>query len=103
MSAPQLPAASAPQSLDEVRTRIDALDGELIRLLAQRQDLVHAAAGFKTDEQAVRAPDRVERVVALAKERAAAARLEPAVAEAVWRAMIGAFIDLELGEHAARR
>ncbi|MFF2555914.1 chorismate mutase [Nocardia sp. NPDC058058] len=91
---------SAPESLAEVRTRIDALDGELTRLLAERQRLVRAAAGFKKDEQAVRAPDRVEQVVALARERAAAAGLEPAVAEAVWRAMIGAFITLELDTHA---
>ncbi|MEU8894998.1 chorismate mutase [Nocardia sp. NPDC048505] len=92
---------SAPHSLAEVRARIDALDGELIRTLAERQALVRAAAAFKTDEQAVRAPDRAARVVALARERAAAAGLAPAVAEAVWRAMIGAFIELELTEHAA--
>ncbi|MFI6868460.1 chorismate mutase [Nocardia sp. NPDC050406] len=91
---------SAPRSLAEVRIRIDALDGELIRLLAERQGLVRTAATFKKDEQAVRAPDRVERVVALARERAAAAGLAPEVADAVWRAMIGAFIELELTEHA---
>lgn len=90
----------APQSLDEVRARIDALDGELTRLLAERQGLVRVAATFKKDEQAVRAPDRVAKVVALARERAVSAGLAPEVAEAVWRAMIGAFIDLELGEHA---
>ncbi|MFC4906072.1 chorismate mutase [Actinomadura gamaensis] len=91
-----------PRSLDEVRARIDALDGELVRLLAERQRLVEAAAAFKTDEQAVRAPDRVERVVANARRRAEAANLSPAVAESVWRAMIAAFIDLELDEHRTR-
>lgn len=93
---------SAPESLVEVRTRIDALDGELIRLLADRQALVRAAAGFKKDQDAVRAPDRVEQVVQLARSRAVAAGLEPGVADAVWRAMIGAFIELELDEHAAQ-
>ncbi|MEV6274558.1 chorismate mutase [Nocardia sp. NPDC051832] len=92
---------SVPQSLDEVRARIDALDGDLIRLLAERQALVETAATFKTDQQAVRAPDRVARVVASARERAATAGLAPEVAEAVWRAMIGAFIELELTAHAA--
>ncbi|MFC9893026.1 chorismate mutase [Nocardia sp. NPDC127579] len=87
-------------SLDDVRARIDTLDGDLIRLLADRQALVRVAATFKTDQQAVRAPDRVERVVALARERATSAGLAPEVAEAVWRAMIGAFIELELTEHA---
>ncbi|MFV2173920.1 chorismate mutase [Actinomadura sp. LOL_016] len=88
----------APQSLADVRARIDGIDGELVRLLADRQALVRAAAAFKTDERSVRAPDRVERVVALARSRAADAGLSPDVAESVWRAMIGAFIELELDE-----
>lgn len=46
-----------PTSLPELRARIDA---DLIRLLADRQLLVRAAATFKADEQAVRAPDRME-------------------------------------------
>ncbi|WP_119726379.1 chorismate mutase [Thermomonospora amylolytica] len=89
----------APESLAEVRSRIDALDGELVRLLAERQELVRAAAAFKADEQAVRAPDRVEQVIAKVRARAAEAGLAPEVAEAVWRAMIAAFIDYELARH----
>jgi isochorismate pyruvate lyase len=84
-----------PGSLSEVRARIDAIDADLIRLLAARQSLVRAAAAFKVDEQAVRAPDRVAKVVAMARERATVAGLEPAVAEAVWRAMIDRFIELD--------
>ncbi|MET8877870.1 chorismate mutase [Nocardia sp. NPDC004604] len=94
---------SAPESLAEVRARIDAVDAELIRFLAHRQNLVRTAAAFKTDEHAVRAPDRVAQVVALARERATEAGLAPAVAESVWRAMIDAFIELELTEQAALR
>ncbi|GII94559.1 chorismate mutase [Sinosporangium siamense] len=90
--------STSPRSLDDVRAGIDAIDAELVDLLARRQELVRAAAGFKKDEQAVRAPDRVERVVAAAKAKAAVAGLAPEVAEAVWRAMIDAFIALELGE-----
>lgn len=89
----------APRSLAEVRDRIDGIDAELVALLTRRQALVQAAAAFKTDEQAVRAPDRVEKVIAAVRERAEAAGLAPEVAEAVWRAMIGAFIALELTEH----
>lgn len=92
-----------PETLAEVRARIDGIDERLVRLLAERQGLVRAAAAFKADEQAVRAADRVERVVALARRRAGEAGLAPEVAETVWRAMIGAFIDLELEEHAAGR
>jgi isochorismate pyruvate lyase len=95
--------SDAPQSLAEVRTRIDALDADLVGLLARREALVRAAAAFKKDEQAVRAPDRVERVVAAARGKAAEAGLSPEVAEAVWRAMIAAFVELELTEHQDRQ
>ncbi|WP_086830230.1 chorismate mutase, partial [Allokutzneria sp. NRRL B-24872] len=71
-----------PKTLAEVRARIDELDAKLIEKLAERQELVRAAAGFKADEQAVRAPGRVEQVVALARERAAKQGLAPDVAEA---------------------
>ncbi|MGR6999193.1 chorismate mutase [Yinghuangia aomiensis] len=90
---------ATPRSLAEVRDRIDGIDAELVALLTRRQSLVRAAAAFKTDEQAVRAPGRVETVIAAVRERAEAAGLAPEVAEAVWRAMIGAFITLELTEH----
>ena len=91
---------NSPQSLSEVRARIDAIDADLICLLADRQSLVRAAAAFKADEQAVRAPSRVEQVIALARERAIGAGLAPMVAESVWRAMIEAFIELEIAEQA---
>jgi isochorismate pyruvate lyase len=89
---------TVPQSLSEVRDRIDTLDSALVQLLSDRQSLVEAAAGFKDDEQQVRAPDRVEQVVALARARAEEAGLNPSVAEAVWRAMITAFTELELAK-----
>ncbi|MBC6463771.1 chorismate mutase [Actinomadura sp. HBU206391] len=92
-----------PLSLEDVRARIDDIDADLVRLLADRQSLVRAAAEFKTDEQAVRAPARVAQVIAKARERAATAGLDPAVAESVWQAMIDAFIELEMAEHAAHR
>lgn len=91
--------AFPPASLDDVRDAIDAVDAELTVLLARRQRLVEAAAGFKTDERAVRAPGRVEAVLAGARQRALEHGLAPEVAEAVWSAMIAAFIDLELREH----
>jgi isochorismate pyruvate lyase len=92
-----------PQSLTEVRARIDAIDADLVRLLADRQALVRAAAAFKVDEHAVRAPARVEQVISKVRERAMEAGLEPAVAESVWRAMIDAFIEVEIAEQGRRR
>lgn len=87
------------QSLADVRRRIDDLDTQLVALLARRQELVEAAAGFKHDEHDVRASDRVERVVTAVRGKAVAAGLDTAAAETIWRAMITAFTELELARH----
>ena len=82
--------------LDEIRTEIDLLDRRLVTLLAERERLVRRAGRLKPDTGAVRAPGRVEQVVARARALAAEAGASPDVAERTYRAMIAAFVDLEL-------
>ncbi|MFC3688936.1 chorismate mutase [Aquipuribacter hungaricus] len=95
-------AAPAPAGLAQVRAEIDRIDARLVGLLARRQEQVRLAGTLKTDEAAVRAPDRQAAVLAAVRERALAAGLDTGVAEQVWRAMVAGFVDLELREHAAR-
>lgn len=83
------------QSLDEVRANIDRLDREIIRLMAERGGFVQQAARFKTSHADVEAPKRVEQVIAKVRGLAADAGLEPRVAQAAYRAMIAAFIEVE--------
>jgi isochorismate pyruvate lyase len=86
-----------------VREKIDGLDRQIVSLIAERGAYVSQAARFKKDSDAVRAPQRVEQVIA--KVRALADELDanPDVTEAVYRAMIAAFIEQELAEHSALR
>ena len=85
--------------LTTIRAAIDRLDGEIIALIAQRQAQVVAAGIAKRGQptDAVRAPSRVEDVIRKVRALAIEAGASPDVAEATYRAMIGAFIDLELG------
>lgn len=87
------------KSLEEVRTRIDAIDRELVVLIARRGALVAQAAGFKKTAAEVPAPQRVEQVIAKVLAQADAAGADPSVVEATWRAMIAAFIEAELRTH----
>ena len=86
-------------SLEEIRAAIDAVDADLVRLLARRENLVRRAAPLKRDAPAVRAPDRVEQVIARARAQAVTAGADPDVVERIYRAMVQAFIDMELTEH----
>ena len=86
-------------SIEDVRNRIDQIDSELVKLIASRSECVKAAAAFKMDHSAVRAPDRVQQVIDKVSKQATAAGLPEVIIEKVYRAMIGAFIDYELEQH----
>ena len=88
-------------SIVEVRSQIDRIDEQIVCLLAARQKLVKEAARYKTDEYAVRAPDRRATMMARRHEWAVAEGVSPEVVRRVYDAMIDSFIDLELHEHAS--
>ena len=85
--------------LGEVRKSIDAVDREIVRLLAEREGHVRQAARLKETRKDVEAPDRVEEVVRNARTLADEHGASPEVAEGVYRAMISRFVSLEMDEH----
>jgi isochorismate pyruvate lyase len=89
----------AEQGIEGVRAEIDALDRRIVELIARRQRWVIEAGALKRDRQEVRAPDRVEKVIAKVRALAEEAGASPEVVERTYRAMIAAFIDLELTVH----
>ncbi|ROM96003.1 chorismate mutase [Pseudomonas brassicacearum] len=87
-------------SLEEVRDNIDRLDRQIVSLLAERGAYVSQAARFKKDSDAVKAPQRVEQVIAKVRALSEEVGANPQVIEQMYRAMIAAFIEQELAEHA---
>lgn len=94
MSDAIVPAAAC-ESMGEVRAGIDALDRELVALLARRQAYIEAAGRIKTSRAAVRDEARIADVLAKVDAAARAQGLSPAIAQAVWRALIEASIAHE--------
>lgn len=91
---------TAPEAnIDAVRTEIDALDRRIVDLIAERQKWVIIAGSLKKNEDAVRAPARVEQVIAKVRALAEEAGASPEVVERTYRALIAAFIELELDHH----
>jgi phosphinothricin acetyltransferase len=88
--------------LDEIRQQIDGIDGEIINLLSKRAELVSAAGKLKKDVHGVRDPKRVEQVIEKVKTKAVSAGLDPALAEEMYRTIIGCFIRREMREFTER-
>ena len=87
--------------LTEIREAINALDGRIVELIGERQAWVERAGRLKRthDEDAVRAPARVEAVIERVRALAAPAGASPEVVERTYRALIAAFVELELDVH----
>jgi isochorismate pyruvate lyase len=88
----------ACQTMPEVRAGVDALDAELVALLARRFGYMNAAARIKPSRSAVRDEARKAQVIANASAAAAAAGLPAGLAESLWEALVEASIAHEFGE-----
>lgn len=82
--------------MSEVRAEIDRIDRALVDLIAERFGYVDRAWQLKQDgsEGAV-VPWRIQQVIDRVKVRADERGVSPALIEALWRQMIGWFIQYE--------
>lgn len=88
-------AAGLCQSMDEVRGEIDRIDRRLVRLIAERQGYIEAAARIKRHEDEVRLEWRIEDVVSKVLAAAEREGLSRSIAEPVWRELIDRCIEHE--------
>lgn len=96
-------ASQQCSSIDEVRAQIDRIDREIVALLAERGLYMKQAAQFKKTSDDEKAPQRVEQVLMKVKTMALEQGANQIITEQVYRAMIAAFIEVELAEYAAGR
>jgi isochorismate pyruvate lyase len=94
MTSPRPPAECT--TMAEVRAGVDAVDGELVALLARRFGYMDAAARIKSDRSVVRDEARKAAVLANVAGHAVAAGLEPARLMAVWDVLVEQSIAYEL-------
>lgn len=82
--------------LDKLRTEIDRIDRELLRLLAERQRIAAAIGESKRGSgRAIYAPDREEAVLRKL-EAAAPGELAPSAVRGIFREIISASVGLQL-------
>lgn len=75
-------------TMADVRAGVDALDRTLVKLLAERQRFMDAAARIKGDRGAVRDEARIQDVLQKVLASAAREGLSPDIAEPVWRELM---------------
>lgn len=84
------------ETLDALRAGIDAIDDEIMQLLAERLAHVDCVVPIKArDGIAAAAPSRTAAVYEKTRARAEREGFDPDIAEAMWRAMVEALIARE--------
>ncbi len=86
---------AACTSMVEVRAGVDAIDRQLVALLAERFRYMDAAARIKPQREQVRDEARKAQVIANVEREARALGVDPALAAQLWEALVEASIAHE--------
>jgi isochorismate pyruvate lyase len=82
-------------NMEEVRAEIDRIDASLVDLIGERFTFVDRAWQLKRSPAEARVPWRIQQVIDKVRALAQEKGLPPELAEALWRQMIGWFIQYE--------
>ena len=81
--------------MDDVRAEIDRIDEQLVGLIAERFGYVDRAWQLKDNPADATVPWRIQQVIDRVKGHAEKKQLPESLVEALWRQMIGWFIQYE--------
>jgi len=85
-------------TLDEAREKIDQVDEEIVKLIAQRNDYIKQIAHFKTSVEEIKAEERIEDVISRVREQAISLGLSPNLINELYVKMIDAMVESEIAE-----
>ena len=85
-------------TLKEAREKIDQVDEEIVKLIAQRNDYIKQIAHLKTSVDEIKAEDRIEDVISSVREQAISLGLSPNLINELYVKMIDAMVESEIAE-----
>ncbi|WP_300532182.1 chorismate mutase [Maricaulis sp.] len=91
----QITTPEACETMAQVREGVDALDRELVALIAVRARYMEAAARIKPSRDVVRDEWRINDVISKVTAEAEKAGLSTSIAEPVWRELVERSIAYE--------
>lgn len=85
-------------TLEEAREKIDAVDEEIVKLIAKRNDYIKQIAHFKTSVEEVKAEERIADVISRVRQQAIDLDLSPNLINDLYVRMIDAMVESEIAE-----
>jgi len=85
-------------TLDEARVEIDAVDKEIVELIAKRNEYIKQIAHFKTSIEEVKAEERIADVISKVRQQAIGLDLSPNLINDLYIRMIDGMVESEIAE-----
>lgn len=85
-------------TLDEARVEIDAVDKEIVELIAKRNEYIKQIAHFKTTIDEVKAEERIDDVISKVRQQAIELDLSPNLINDLYIRMIDGMVESEIVE-----
>ncbi len=85
-------------TLEEVRVEIDALDDQIIEIIAARNEYISQVAKFKDTVDDVKAPERVDFILNKVRHKAGKLGVSPNMLSEIYKIMIDEMVETEIAE-----
>jgi isochorismate pyruvate lyase len=85
-------------TLEEAREKIDKVDEEIVKLIAERNNYIKQIAHFKTSVEEIKAEERIADVISSVREQAISLGLSPNLINELYVKMIDAMVESEVAE-----
>ncbi len=85
-------------TLEEAREKIDKVDEEIVKLIAERNNYIKQIAHFKNSVEEIKAEDRIADVISRVREQAISLGLSPNLINELYVKMIDAMVESEVAE-----
>ena len=86
------------KTLEEVRTEIDKLDDQIVELIGNRNSFIKQAAQFKNTVDEVKAPERINEIIAKVRHKALTMGMSANLLEEIYTIMIDEMVESEIAE-----
>ncbi len=90
-------------SLEEVRSAVDALDEQIVELIAARNAYIKQAANFKNTVDEVKSPERIDDVINRVRQKSIALGVSPNLLTKLYEIMIDEMVESEIAEFRNRK
>ena len=83
------------KKLTQLRTKLDKLDNDLLKLIKKRSLLVNEVLKVKIYKKEIIDKTRISHILKIIKKKSIKTKIDPKITNRIWKNMIWSFIDYE--------